>query len=893
MFSQSVKMQRLLFNHTRDLENALMVIACFFAVVIVRILVLDIPIITKNSFGTTSGETIAKLSTAENIVRRKTGDLPVWNTAKSADTLYLGDEIFTDENSTAQIDFIDEPTIKLAQNTMVVVRKSEHKNILQLTHGTLSVKFAKPGTFVLDVGGKQSKITAGNDTKIQITATGKNGSTVAALKGEVKLTSGGGEVALKADQYVEMKSDSPTDVRNRALSLMEPQDGLEVTSEKTDGMAFNWQAQGAEHVFELATDQSFQHVVIQRTETAPATSISHLPPHVYYWRVRSLGEVSETRTLIVKDPKPAELIAPFPGEIIALNGQTTTVYFDWQHSHQADNEVFELSQDSDFATKETQSRVKPPLLSRPLTVGAYFWRVCTLQPEHSPICSAASQFKVGSEGIQEQPANESAPEAPKLKKQYRIKPSGAKIPEQGMLMKLLDSLFVSTAYAAETEEQAISWDEVAGASGYEAQLAKDAAFKDVVLEKVTTQPVLSIHGLAPGPYYLRVRSINRNGTKSPYSEASTVYLEYPGLKLLSPSDGQEVEKKSDTVPVEFAWEKIPGVESYIFELYSDKDSKTPIAKIKVTGTKTTRTFTRNSTFYWRVGVELRVSEADFSPRQKIVITEEKLSAPKLQAGVLLKKTTPASPLSAVCPIVPASQLTCPAVEPAAQVKQLADIPASLEEKSVIYLIYGPTRVDVANTYASSREVLQVTAVKTAKLNLDLWFGKLIGAEVNYEFLRANVFGGSTSASTQQMNLSNLHAVVKNKWILRPATHAYGRLGYFSGSLPQVKWSTQKTPSLNIRKVNGPSVGLAVGHTLASNWQLGLKWDQIIPVGSTTPVPLHALFKTQILMSLASHLSLGPEYSLEYAKYKFKDDSQSNETSLMQKQSLGVVLGWSF
>ena len=59
---------------------------------------------------------------------------------------------------------------------------------------------------------------------------------------------------------------------------------------------------------------------------------------------------------------------------------------------------------------------------------------------------------------------------------------------------------------------------------YQVQLARDSDFRDIVVDQKVSEPQLTISWPAPGFYYLRMRTIDPDGTAAPYGPAQRLDL---------------------------------------------------------------------------------------------------------------------------------------------------------------------------------------------------------------------------------------------------------------------------------------------------------------------------------------------------------------------------------
>lgn len=134
---------------------------------------------------------------------------------------------------------------------------------------------------------------------------------------------------------------------------------------------------------------------------------------------------------------------------------------------------------------------------------------------------------------------------------------------------LLVGLVLAAAPAVgQTARLVLRWKDVAGAKGYELQIAKDAAFVEVVLQTRVPTPAYRWEQLPSVTHWWRVRSFDAEGRPSEWSQPRTVALEsaVPVPKL--PADEALLPCAK---PVEVSFEPSALIKEFIVELSQSKD----------------------------------------------------------------------------------------------------------------------------------------------------------------------------------------------------------------------------------------------------------------------------------------------------------------------------------
>lgn len=145
---------------------------------------------------------------------------------------------------------------------------------------------------------------------------------------------------------------------------------------------------------------------------------------------------------------------------------------------------------------------------------------------------------------------------------------------------------------------------VAGAAGYRVEVARDAAFVDVLRNQVVTEPKVDVTSERDGPLHLRVRAVSGAGIEG-YDAVSMVRVAArpvpPTLAALSlPEDPLE-----GPMTLNWATEPAPPADSqrYVVQLAADEGFGQILGQATVTGQSATLDLpptARPTTRYWRV-----------------------------------------------------------------------------------------------------------------------------------------------------------------------------------------------------------------------------------------------------------------------------------------------------
>jgi hypothetical protein len=184
---------------------------------------------------------------------------------------------------------------------------------------------------------------------------------------------------------------------------------------------------------------------------------------------------------------------------------------------------------------------------------------------------------------------------------------------------------------AQSARIVLRWKDVPGAQGYELQIAKDAAFVEVVLQTRVPLPAYKWEQLPSVTHWWRVRSFDAEGRPSEWSQPRTVALDSTVPVPRSPADEALLPCGQ---PVELSFEPSPLVKEFIVEVSQSKDF-TPARTVTGRGPGLGLGVVSPGTWYWRakaLDVRGRTGEASGVRRFSIRPGTPK---PKVAADVVL------------------------------------------------------------------------------------------------------------------------------------------------------------------------------------------------------------------------------------------------------------------
>jgi hypothetical protein len=241
---------------------------------------------------------------------------------------------------------------------------------------------------------------------------------------------------------------------------------------------------------QVATDSAFNNLLADDVFKTPEAKFANLDDGQYFFRARAIDKVALEGSDAVRAFKlKARPEPPFTSEPKNKNKLAAEkVEFRWASSTEAGSYRFQLASNADFSKTISDERgvvfsssgsaFSPAESIKP---GDYFWRVASVRPDGD----------VGPFGDVQSFTLKAMPQAPNPPKE-----EGGRV--------------------------GFSWSGEPGQT-FDFQLASDAGFKNLVLEKKVSQPEIAIEKPSDaGIYYMRYRAIDPDGFVGPYSSAQTI-----------------------------------------------------------------------------------------------------------------------------------------------------------------------------------------------------------------------------------------------------------------------------------------------------------------------------------------------------------------------------------
>ncbi len=264
-----------------------------------------------------------------------------WAPAKKGIRLFDRDAVQTQKASSAMIEFGEEGTLSMGENTLVVIRLNEYDPFLNEDHAVLTLvegelwgrirtKKGRPAVYRVQLknGGTaniHSNDATGTEAEFRITTDKKRETTsITLIKGTAQISSAGKTIDILPNETALVdKNGDPHAARPRPtpVSLRSPKNNQTVFFRDTPPrLKFDWSpSQYADaYKIQIASDSAFKQLVDDVRITEPPYVRADLGAGAYFWRVRPLGSErdgpkSETWTFgLVQDDEPPPLFLEPP-----------------------------------------------------------------------------------------------------------------------------------------------------------------------------------------------------------------------------------------------------------------------------------------------------------------------------------------------------------------------------------------------------------------------------------------------------------------------------------------------------------------------------------------------------------------------------------------------------
>jgi Domain of unknown function (DUF4962) len=501
---------------------------------------------------------VGKFSEINNNVRRRTQSGFVWTNARNQETVFEGDSVFTDESSETSLNLNGIGNLKIGQKSLVVIRTKGHGLMFDLQYGNMTGKL-NPGVPVYLMNKGEVQELKG-DGEIRVETSADQEPIIQVVTGELTINKKGKNVTLNKAKIAELIS--PKNGKSLWLALGQEQ-------------VFSWRTpdKNTTSRFEIASDEHFEKIayVVDTKETSVSVPLDKLPTGPIRWRVKQVASGTQTTPYLAKIYQDLPPLPSYPNDnqIFLFNPKKNekgkTVDLSWTDKAGSTSYEVQLAADKELKKQVISKTLNTLTETTPLlTAGEYFWRVRGLNSDRTnPLWSAVYHFTVEEEVTDLQ--------TPRLSNRQINYP----VPVTSLRKLSPEAARSGTGFTPENLPP-FSWDSVPNAQGYEVELAENDAFTNSIKLPVSPETQFSPNEVKPGPLYVRVRAVGKNGITSSPSEGGRLDVTLPGphLKPIASetavfSNAAELDKATHRFQLE--WTPQPFAENYELNWGADEN----------------------------------------------------------------------------------------------------------------------------------------------------------------------------------------------------------------------------------------------------------------------------------------------------------------------------------
>ena len=531
---------------------------------------------------------VAFIARQINTVKKKNSGLIAWLDAQQGDRLSINDQVYTYQESTADLSFSDGTEIGLAENTLFKITREQLRTRLNLEQGIMHAKLTSSSSNLeLYIKGARYEISS-KDAEIQIMEMG-NKSRITLLKGRAQISGKQNKENLVEGQYLERDESSGQEmVRQVEISLVLPAADDSLYFRPGQLIDFKWQLKRRLRQVQLivARDREFKDIVWKRNAPMPAFRLG-----TYYWKVEGKEgrfTVSSGINLFhLKQEVSPTVITPDPEMTLEfLEGSgIDSVVLGWSAE---ETTKYQLELITPNGKVERHQLDRNNFLIAKASPGKYAFRVRVDDSKrpHS-LWSEYSRFYV---------TQITVPPPPVL-----ISPHS----DEKMIF-----------FEKQERDITFTWMPVLGAAGYQLQV-RDIDNKEIVLDEKITDTKYRWATDVIGNFSWQVRAIDRHQRQTGFSAAHRLNFEYQQDNALFPQNGTKLELKKPNQKVTFEWKDERAI--YIFELAQEREFKKIVHSYQVEQNKVDVTFPKIGTYFWRTKIVGRNNQVSYSKPSKIVI----------------------------------------------------------------------------------------------------------------------------------------------------------------------------------------------------------------------------------------------------------------------------------
>ncbi len=435
----------------------------------------------------------ALLSQLRGTVERQRGEDASAVALETGDELLAGDLIRTGDDSSATIQFADGSRVLMQSNTQLTLDTMSAFGASGMVDTSMRLHGGRIESDVPHEAGSGSRfriisppaVAAVRGTNFRIAFDGSTDKALGeVLDGELGVSASGVSLALPAGFGNVTRTGEPP---GEPIELLPAPDLTALTALlPREPIAFEWPAveRAERYRGQVFEGEGFDRLLREQLVPQPQLELPVLPVGSYVFRVRAIDENGLEGANANHPFQIAALLLPpvvmGPDDGAATPGAWLSL--SWEVPRDVGGFHLQIARDPDFSHMLIDEpaledwRYLPPSIFEP---GTYFWRVASIDRAgvRGPF-GEVRRFRI-----------QSVPEAPTAE----LVSHGENTP-------------------------VVAWRPGDEAARFRVQIAGDLSFSSPVLDRLLSERELSMSGLSPGVYYLRVQSLSPEGVAGAFSE---------------------------------------------------------------------------------------------------------------------------------------------------------------------------------------------------------------------------------------------------------------------------------------------------------------------------------------------------------------------------------------
>lgn len=510
---------------------------------------------------------IASIVEQIKTVKRKKDFYQSWVDVNPGDSLSPNDEIYTHEQSSAKINFVNGPQISLYENSLLRIKTISKDNSLTLDRGNLTAKLTeKSPKLDLMMNGKKYSFESKN-ANIQIEQ-GSTENRFMLLDGKAKLNIGEKSENLESNQIL-VQNKKTGDLKIKQLTFIPKLPLNNFTSyfnqQKLINFTWNYTQQAVPLKIVISKTSTFSEIFATEEIDQNLYTAKFDSPGTYYWKlitqdniegpIRSFTLKKEV-TPIIDASKNVVYIGPKKLDKVALS---------WSAS---DAKIYLLKIESPNKNNLNLNLAKNYYELKNLEVGKYQIAVKVnekLRPD-----------ALWSENISLDVLEE---------KEIIIKNTSAEFVEK-------------VSYNKSPLSHFLSWDGPTSDINYTVTLSKNNISKKYETENTN----YNLNLLEPGEYLWEVTGLTPSGI-STNTIKGKIILKMPLKISQTPAEGAVIELEKPDQLVSFKWDKVSENSNYQFELSSDSNFQKIIYDKSLETNIISTALAKTGRYFWRVKIK--------------------------------------------------------------------------------------------------------------------------------------------------------------------------------------------------------------------------------------------------------------------------------------------------